>query len=95
MSLPLKIMIIQSLEIKNYRNYTRETITFSEGLNLLYGDNAQGKTNILEAIYLCALAKSHRGSRDREMIRFREEESHIKLQLEKKGLPHRSPFAKK
>lgn len=70
-------MYIQSLELKNYRNYDRLIIEFSSGTNILYGDNAQGKTNILEAVYLGATTKSHRGSKDKEIIRFGENESHI------------------
>ena len=60
-------MFIKSLELKNYRNYEELSMSFSEGTNLLYGDNAQGKTNILESIYLAATTKSHRGSKDREI----------------------------
>lgn len=67
-------MFIKSLELKNYRNYEELSMSFSEGTNLLYGDNAQGKTNILESIYLAATTKSHRGSKDREMIRFHTDE---------------------
>ena len=54
-------MIIKSLELKNYRNYDELSMNFASGTNLLYGDNAQGKTNILESIYLSATTKSHRG----------------------------------
>ncbi|MCD7789349.1 MAG: DNA replication and repair protein RecF, partial [Bacteroides thetaiotaomicron] len=62
---------------------------FSPGMNILYGNNAQGKTNILEAVYVCCTTKSHRGSKDREMIRFGEDESHIKLRIHKKDVPYR------
>jgi DNA replication and repair protein RecF len=62
---------------------------FSNGTNILYGENAQGKTNILEAIYLCGTTKSHRGSKDKEMIRFQEEEAHVRIILEKNQIPHR------
>ena len=62
---------------------------FSPGTNILYGDNAQGKTNILESLYVCSTTKSHRGSKDREMIRFHEEESHIKLNVRKSDMPYR------
>lgn len=81
-------MYIQSLELKNYRNYDRLIIEFSKGTNLLYGDNAQGKTNILEAVYLGATTKSHRGSKDREIIRFGENESHIRIHLMKQDIGH-------
>ena len=72
-------MIIKSLELKNYRNYKDLYLNLDKGTSLLYGDNAQGKTNILEAIYMSATAKSHRGSKDKEVINFDEEEAHIKL----------------
>ena len=48
---------------------------FSEGTNIIYGDNAQGKTNILEAIYVAATTKSHKGSKDKEIINFDKEEA--------------------
>ena len=82
-------MIIESLELKNFRNYGALTLEFDPGSNLLYGDNAQGKTNILEALYICAAAKSHRTGKDREMIRFGEDEAHIRLMLRKKDVPYR------
>ena len=82
-------MIIESMELKNYRNYDTLHIQFSPKTNILYGNNAQGKTNLLEAIYVCCTTKSHRGSKDREMIRFQEEESHIKLNIRKDQVPYR------
>ena len=65
-------MIIESIELKNYRNYRELHMEFDPGTNILYGNNAQGKTNILEAVYLAGTSKSHKGSKDREMIRFGE-----------------------
>lgn len=82
-------MNIKKLELKNFRNYPEAEIEFSEGVNILYGDNAQGKTNILEAIYVGATARSHRAGKDKEMIRFGEEEAHIKYFIEKKGISDR------
>ncbi len=82
-------MNIISLELQNYRNYEIASIPFERGINILYGDNAQGKTNILEAVYLCSTTKSHRGSKDKELIRFGQQEAHIRLLLEKKGVNHR------
>jgi DNA replication and repair protein RecF len=76
-------MIIKSLELANYRNYDSLQIQFDQGTNILYGENAQGKTNILEAIYLAATTKSHKGSKDREMIQFQKDEAHIRIYLEK------------
>lgn len=82
-------MIVRTLECKDYRNYRNLKMDFDPGINLLYGDNAQGKTNALEAIFLCAAGKSHRGTRDRELISFDKEEAHVKLVIEKKGVPWR------
>ncbi len=77
-------MIIRSLELADFRNYENISIEFDHGTNILYGDNAQGKTNILEAIYLAATTKSHRGTKDKDIIRFGCEEGHIRVLLNKK-----------
>jgi DNA replication and repair protein RecF len=82
-------MFIKTLELKNYRNYSTLQLAFNPGINILYGNNAQGKTNVLEAIYVCSVTKSHRGSKDREIIEFGEEESHIKCVVEKNGIENR------
>ena len=82
-------MIVTSLELKDYRNYNNLNIQFSNGTNILYGNNAQGKTNILEAIYLCGTTKSHRGSKDKEIINFFKEEAHVRTRLEKNLITHR------
>ena len=87
MSLILRVMIIKSLELKNYRNYKYLELGFDKNINILYGDNAQGKTNILEAVYMAASARSHRASKDRDIIKFGEDEAHIKLFFQKKGSP--------
>jgi DNA replication and repair protein RecF len=79
-------MIIKSIELSDYRNYEYLTMEFDKGTNILYGDNAQGKTNILEAIYLAATTKSHRGSKDREIVNFNKDEAHIRTYLEKEGV---------
>ena len=79
-------MYIESLELKNYRNYQNLQLDFDKGTNIFYGDNAQGKTNILESVYLCGTTKSHRGSKDKEIIRFGEEESHIRMMIRKDEL---------
>lgn len=62
-------MIIRSIELADFRNYEHQLIETDPGINVIYGDNAQGKTNILEAVYLCACARSHRTSRDSDLIR--------------------------
>ncbi len=82
-------MIVKSLELKDYRNYSNLSMQFSSGTNILYGENAQGKTNILEAIYICGTTKSHRGSKDKEVIMFHEEEAHVRVILEKNQISHK------
>lgn len=82
-------MIIKSLELDHFRNYVSLSMTFDSGTNILYGDNAQGKTNILEAIYLSATTKSHKGSKDRDIVNFAAEEAHIRTYIEKDGLENR------
>ena len=71
-------MMIQSLELSDFRNYDYLKLEFDHKTNIIYGDNGQGKTNILEAIVMCATSHSHRGSKDREMIRFGRDEAHIR-----------------
>ena len=70
-------MKIESLKLKNFRNYELLSLEFDKATNIFYGDNAQGKTNILEAVYLSGTTKSHRGSKDKDLIRFEQNESHI------------------
>ena len=82
-------MYIKSLELSNYRNYNALNIEFDRGTNILYGNNAQGKTNILESIYLAATTKSHRMCRDKEIINFDKEEAHIKIYIVKDNIPVR------
>ena len=82
-------MILKSVELNNFRNYENLHIEFDAGTNILFGDNAQGKTNILESIYLSGTTKSHRGSKDKEIIRFGCEESHIRTIIEKNGMDYR------
>ena len=76
-------MIIESIELKNYRNYESLKLSLGNKNNIFYGDNAQGKTNLLEAIFFAASSKSFRFCKDRDVIRFSEEEAHIKMILQK------------
>lgn len=76
-------MKIKQLKLKNYRNYDLLDLEFDSSTNIFYGDNAQGKTNILESIYLCGTTKSHRGTKDRDLIKFGQEESHIEAVVER------------
>ena len=82
-------MYISSLELADFRNIVSLQMKFSEGTNILYGENAQGKTNILESLYLISTTRSHRGVRDKDMIRFGEEESHIRSMIMKGGIDYR------
>ena len=71
-------MVIESVECKDFRNYESLDLKLDPGCNIIYGQNAQGKTNILEAIYLSGTTKSHKGSREKDMIRFEQSEAHIR-----------------
>ncbi len=76
-------MIIKSIHLNNFRNYEGLDLELDKGTNILFGDNAQGKTNILEAAYLSGTTKSHKSSKDKEMIRFGCEEAHIRTVVER------------
>ena len=82
-------MYIKTLELSDFRNYDNLSINFGQDTNILYGDNAQGKTNVLESVYLAATTRSHRGSKDKEIIRFGKEEAHIKMIVMKNEVPVR------
>ena len=82
-------MYIDSIQLKNFRNYKSLELDFDRATNIFYGDNAQGKTNILEAVYLCGTTKSHKGSKDKEIIRFGEEEAHIRMNVIKEGMSYK------
>jgi DNA replication and repair protein RecF len=82
-------MIIESIELKNYRNYQELHMELSQGTNILYGDNAQGKTNVLESVYMCCTSKSHKSVKDRDVIKFNEEEAHLRLHIRKGNVPCR------
>ena len=82
-------MIIESIELKDFRNYEELLLHLDKGINILYGDNAQGKTNVLEALYVGCTSKSHKSVKDRELIRFSMEEAHLKLNLLKRDVPYR------
>ena len=72
-------MIIKSVELNNFRNYARQAISFGEGINILYGKNAQGKTNVLEALYIAATGKSHRSNNYNDLITYGQVGFEIKL----------------
>ena len=82
-------MYIESVQLKNFRNYDSLELDLAQGTNIFYGNNAQGKTNILEALYLCGTTKSHKGSRDKDMIQFGKDESHIRMMVKRDELSYR------
>ena len=81
-------MKIKRLEFTSFRNYGSLELDLEEGCNIFYGNNAQGKTNILEGIYLSCTTKSHKKSKDREMIRFGDEEAHLRVFIEKRDIDY-------
>lgn len=83
-------MIVEKLELKNFRNYENLEIDFSPDINILYGDNAQGKTNVLEAIYLCSTTKSYKGSKEKDMVKISTDESHLRMYIKKNGISHKT-----
>lgn len=77
-------MKILSLELNNFRNYRHVSVEFRDGLNILYGKNASGKTNMLESIYLCSIFHSPRTTKDKEMILLGEDKATVSLVLQTK-----------
>ena len=77
-------MICKEIEFNSFRNIENEKIVFSDGINVIYGENAQGKTNILEGIYLFARGKSFRAFKDRELVKFDSSIAYVKLWYSKK-----------
>ncbi len=75
-------MHIREVKIVNFRNYSELKLEFSKNYNFIYGNNSQGKTNIIEALFLCSSGKSYRANRDEELIKFNENSYYIKLLVE-------------
>ncbi|WP_374717260.1 DNA replication/repair protein RecF [Geobacillus thermodenitrificans] len=78
-------MFLTNLTLTNYRNYEHETLSFDQGVNIILGENAQGKTNMMEAIYVLAMAKSHRTTNDKDLIRWNEDYAKIEGRAEKRS----------
>ncbi|MBR3255649.1 MAG: DNA replication/repair protein RecF [Clostridia bacterium] len=76
-------MWISNLKINNFRNYINQKIEFNKNINIFYGENAQGKTNIIESIFLCGMGKSFRAKKDNEMINFNAENALVELEFQK------------
>ena len=77
-------MYINKIKLHNFRNYEEQEIKLNRNINVIYGDNAQGKTNILEAIFLCSFGKSFRTNKERELIKFGQESLSIEAEYQKK-----------
>ncbi|MBE6007732.1 MAG: DNA replication/repair protein RecF [Lachnospiraceae bacterium] len=82
-------MLVKSVSVQGFRNLIDDTIFFGDGINILCGDNAQGKTNILEAIYFCSMGRSHRIRQDSRLINFDSKEAHIRVFTEKERMTDR------
>ena len=76
-------MLITNLKLQNFRNYEQLNIDFNKGINIIYGDNAQGKTNILESIFVSSLGKSFRTNKEKELIKMCELFSKIEVEFSK------------
>ena len=77
-------MWIKNIKIKNFRNYNEENIELENNINIFYGENAQGKTNIIESIFLCSMGKSFRAKKDKEMINLEKETAIVEIEYQKK-----------
>ena len=78
-------MYFKEIDLTNFRNYENQRIDFHHKVNIIIGENAQGKTNLLEALYIMSLGKSFRTSKDNEMIRFGRDLARVKTLSEKDG----------
>lgn len=77
-------MKITGIALHNFRNYTEKTLEFSDGINVICGKNGSGKTNLLEAVFLCGVGRSPRTTRDRELMLYDTEDASVRLFLQKK-----------
>lgn len=77
-------MYIKNVKLKNFRNYDELDVDFKKDFNLIYGDNAQGKTNILEAIYLSGIGRSFQTNQDQELVKIGEDSAKIEITYETK-----------
>lgn len=82
-------MYVHSLSVSDFRNYTDQRVRFDAGLNIIEGHNTAGKTNLVEAVYLCGVGKSPRAGKDKELIRLGCDNAHITLVVQKKYRQHR------
>ena len=85
-------MKVEKVTLENFRNYSSQEITFREGLNVICGLNASGKTNLMESIFVSAIGRSPRTKNEKEMIKMGEQKAFIHLSLEKKFRDHKINF---
>ena len=76
-------MFIKEIELENFRNYENQKISLNKDINIIYGNNAQGKTNIIESVFLCALGKSFRSKKDKELIKFDKNEAIVNVKYQR------------
>ena len=76
-------MFINKIKLENFRNYEKQEIELNKDINIIYGNNAQGKTNIIEAIFLCSMGKSFRAKKDKEIIKFEKEKAVAEIYYQK------------
>ena len=76
-------MWISKIILNHFRNYEKEIIELDKNINIFYGENAQGKTNIIESIFLCSMGKSFRAKKDIEMIQLEKDSANIEIFFEK------------
>ena len=77
-------MYIEKIKLQNFRNYEQLELDLNKNINIIYGNNAQGKTNILEAIFLSSFGKSFRTNKEKEMIKFNEQSAIVEIFYQKK-----------
>ena len=77
-------MYIKNIKLENFRNYEKQEINLDKNINIIYGNNAQGKTNIIESIFVCSMGKSFRAKKDKELIKLGENKAIIEIEYEKK-----------
>ena len=77
-------MYIKKIKLQNFRNYNEQEIILNNNINVFFGQNAQGKTNIVESIFICSLGKSFRTNKEKELIKFNENNTRIEKKKKKK-----------
>ena len=78
-----KNMWINNIKLSIFRNYNKKEIKLYENINVFYGENAQGKTNIIESIFLSSIGKSFRTNKEKELIKFNEEKALVEINFQK------------